>query len=129
MLWIKLNFHSGEPVYQQIVNNIKNNILNGKLPADSPVPSIRELAKDLKVNPNTVARAYRELESEGFIYSRPGVGSFINAQDTTHLKEKALQEVYEQFLEIVKTAKNYNIQKEDMFNIINNIVLEVYGGD
>ena len=67
MIWVKVDFHSGEPVYKQIVQSLKGDIISGKLSNNEAIPSIRELARDLNINPNTVARAYRELESEGYI--------------------------------------------------------------
>lgn len=77
------------PVYSQIMNQIKHSISSGLLRSGDRLPSIRELAKELRVNPNTVVRAYRELEREGIVESRRGQGSFVRAtQRVTSLEAR-----------------------------------------
>ncbi|QGU00714.1 Transcriptional regulator, GntR family [Candidatus Syntrophocurvum alkaliphilum] len=129
MIWLKLDFHSGEPVYQQIVSGYKSRILAGLLKKDEMVPSIRELAKELKVNPNTVARAYRELEVEGFIYSRPGVGNFIKMPDKDELKQRVKEEVKFDLEETMTKAKNYNLSKNEIIILIDETLNTIYGGE
>ncbi len=73
----KLDFHSGKPIYRQIVEYFIEAIGRGELEDRASIPSIRELAEALSVNPNTVAKAYKELEREGYIYARPGIGMFV----------------------------------------------------
>ena len=73
---IGLNYRDSRPIYEQIKDNYKRLILSGGIPAGDKLPSVRELASQLAINPNTIQRAYRELESEGFIYTVPGKGSF-----------------------------------------------------
>ena len=70
-------FAGDRPVYQQIMENIRGAVLRGELPPGGRVPSVRELATQLAINPNTIQRAYRELESEGYIITLPGKGSFV----------------------------------------------------
>lgn len=129
MLWFKIDFHSGIPVYQQIINNVKEAIISGDLKADDPLPSIRELAKELNVNPNTVARSYRDLEMEGFIYSRPGVGSFIIGQNKQIIKEKALSLIREELYDTLLNAKKYNLDRTSIRSLIDQVFSEVYGGE
>lgn len=129
LIWLKLDFHSGEPVYQQIVSGYKSRILAGLLKKDEMVPSIRELAKELKVNPNTVARAYRELEVEGFIYSRPGVGNFIKMPDKDELKQRVKEEVKFDLEETMTKAKNYNLSKNEIIILIDETLNTIYGGE
>ncbi|CAN5821373.1 hypothetical protein BH23GEM11_BH23GEM11_16430 [soil metagenome] len=74
---IAVNPEDPRPLYVQIVDEVRRGILGGNLHPDSPLPSVRELARDLRVNPNTVQQAYRELEREGEIYVRRGQGSFV----------------------------------------------------
>ncbi len=74
---MKINLRSSLPAYQQIIMGIKEAILKGSLTEDDTAPSIRELAQSVNVNPNTVARAYRELESEGVFVARQGVGYIV----------------------------------------------------
>ena len=73
---IGLNYRDSRPIYEQIKDNYKRLILSGGIAAGDKLPSVRELASQLAINPNTIQRAYRELESEGFIYTVPGQGSF-----------------------------------------------------
>jgi GntR family transcriptional regulator len=68
---------SGEPIYQQLIRQIKHAVATGALPAGTQLPTVRQLASDLVINPNTVARAYRELEHEGLLEGVPGRGSFV----------------------------------------------------
>ena len=74
---IQLNYRDARPIYSQIVDGIRDQILSGVLRTGDKLPSVRELAAQLTINPNTIQRAYRELESEGFIYSMTGKGSFV----------------------------------------------------
>lgn len=129
MLWFKIDFHSGVPAYQQIIDKIKEFIISGHLKADEPLPSIRELAKELNVNPNTVARSYRDLEMEGYIYSRPGVGSFISAQNEQTIKNKALSLIKEELYEVLLTAQKYNLDSATIRSIVDQLINEVYGGE
>jgi len=74
---ININFRDSRPIYEQVKDGFRQLILSGVLMADEKMPSVRELASSLTINPNTIQRAYRELESEGYICSVPGRGSFV----------------------------------------------------
>ena len=74
---ININFRDARPIYEQVKDGFRQLILSGVLPADAKMPSVRELAGQLAINPNTIQRAYRELEAEGYICSVPGKGSFV----------------------------------------------------
>jgi GntR family transcriptional regulator len=74
-----INTTAGVPIYQQLTEQICAGIARGRLRADERLPSVRELSQSLVVNPNTVARAYTELEREGTLYTRPGLGVFVSA--------------------------------------------------
>jgi|ERR1700733_14195217 GntR family transcriptional regulator len=75
-----LDLHSGVPVYRQIIDQVRGAIASGALTAGSQLPTVRQLAVDLSINPNTVVRAYRELELGGLLDSQQGTGTFITAQ-------------------------------------------------
>jgi GntR family transcriptional regulator len=77
-VFIKIDPSNGLPIYMQIMAQIKTNIAMGRLLPEDPLPSVRQLAVDLAVNPNTIARAYRDLEFEGIIYKRHGQGTFVS---------------------------------------------------
>ena len=76
-----LNFRDSRPIYEQIKEKLRQLIISDALQADAPIPSVRELAQSLTVNPNTIQKAYRDLEAEGYIYSVKGKGSFVAPQD------------------------------------------------
>ena len=73
---ISINFRDSRPIYEQVKDSLRRLIVSGALPPDEKLPSVRELASQLVINPNTIQRAYRELEHEGYIVSVPGTGSF-----------------------------------------------------
>lgn len=75
---ISINFRDSRPIYEQVKDALRRLIVSGALPPDEKLPSVRELASQLVINPNTIQRAYRELEHEGYIVSVPGKGSFAS---------------------------------------------------
>ena len=77
---ISINFRDSRPIYEQVKDSLRRLIVSGALPPDEKLPSVRELASQLVINPNTIQRAYRELEREGYIVSVPGKGSFACGQ-------------------------------------------------
>jgi GntR family transcriptional regulator len=79
-VFVQIDSSNGLPIYMQIVHQIKTAVAVGRLQPEDPLPSVRQLATDLRVNPNTVARAYLDLEIEGVIYKRQGHGTFVSAQ-------------------------------------------------
>lgn len=78
---LQLDFRSRVPVYEQLIEKIKELIVHKVLKSDEQLPSVRELALELTINPNTIQKAYRELEHRGYIYSIPGKGSFVTPTD------------------------------------------------
>ena len=81
---IQLNYRDTRPFYQQIKDNVRQLVVSGALKKDEKLPSVRELAASLAINPNTIQRAYRELESEGYIYTLSGKGTFVAEVDQTN---------------------------------------------
>ena len=77
---ITINYRDGRPIYEQVKDALRRLILTGGLSPDAKLPSVRQLASDLAINPNTIQRAYRELEAEGYLYSVAGKGCFIASQ-------------------------------------------------
>ena len=80
MAFLRVDPAAGEPVFQQIVDHVKREIATGRMKPEDRLPSVRDLAKELVINPNTIARAYQALEAEGVTYSRRGAGTFIAAK-------------------------------------------------
>ncbi|HVF54630.1 MAG TPA: GntR family transcriptional regulator [Pyrinomonadaceae bacterium] len=100
-MFINIDPSSGLPIYMQIVSQIKTGIAMGRLLPEDPLPSVRQLAVELAVNPNTVARAYLDLEYEGIIYKRQGHGTFVSSQGVEMSKierRKVLSELIEKAL-------------------------------
>lgn len=96
----ELDLRSGKPIYEQIVDKFKELIINQVLETDEKLPSVRELAQQLTINPNTIQKAYRELENQELIYSVKGRGSFVNAinEKVDPQKVKRMQEELKKLL-------------------------------
>ena len=85
---IFIDYNDKRPIYEQVTEKIQTLILNGVLEPDSKLPSVRSLAMELSINPNTIQRAYSELEREGFIYSVKGRGNFVKMNENLIIKEQ-----------------------------------------
>ena len=103
---------SGSPIYDQIYTQIKNQIISGELEADQALPSIRNLAKDLRISVITTKRAYEELEREGFIYTLPAKGCFVAPKNVELLREETLKQIEAHMEEIGKLAASCQLTKE-----------------
>ena len=114
-----INNRNGVPIYDQIYGQIKDQIINGSLNEDDPLPSIRSLAKDLKISVITTKRAYEELESEGFIYTVPGKGSYVAPKNTDLLREQNLRNIEDLLSEVIKLSASCSLQKETILDMIN----------
>lgn len=107
--------NTGEtPIYDQITRQIKAAILNGELAAGEMLPSMRFLARELRISVITTKRAYEELEHEGFITTVPGKGCFVAVQDPALLREENLRRVEEHLLRAIQEAKNGGVTLEEM---------------
>lgn len=93
---IQLNYRDSRPYYQQIMDNVRQLIVSGILQSDEKLPSVRDLASNLAINPNTIQRAYRELEAEGYVYSLSGKGTFVSPlADGSIARQRELLKVFE----------------------------------
>ena len=111
---MKLLQNSGVPIYQQIADQLRAQILEGKLKEGEYLPSIRGLAKDLKISVITTMKAYEQLEAEGLVTAAPGKGFYVNAQDTEMLKEQHLPKVEEALLEAIHAAEIAGMSAEQL---------------
>ncbi len=102
---MKLLQNSGIPIYQQIADQLRADILAGKLKEGEYLPSIRGLAKDLKISVITTMKAYEQLEAEGLVTAAQGKGFYVNAQDSEMLKEQHMRKVEEALLEAIHAAE------------------------
>lgn len=108
----------GEPIYEQIKKAIKQAIYSNELKEGEILPSVRVLANDLKISFLTVKKAYDELETEGFIKTIQGKGSYILPKNLEFLREEKLKEIENNVVAIVKLSKIYNITEEEVINLI-----------
>lgn len=108
----------GVPIYEQIASQIKGQILSGSLKEGDALPSMRALAQDLRVSVITTKRAYEILESEGFIQSFTGRGSFVSAADPEMLKEQNLREIEEHLSQAADIAKRSGVSKQELLDIL-----------
>lgn len=114
---IIISNHSDVPIYQQIVIQIKNLIMNGELFEGDSLPSIRTLASELQISSITTKRAYEELEREGYIVSQVGRGSFVNAQNKELLREKRVKLVEEKLSEAITAAKLIEMPRVELLQL------------
>ena len=115
-IWI--DNKSGTPIYDQIYTQIKSQIISGALREDEMLPSIRGLAKDLRISFITTKRAYEELEKEGFVYTIPGKGSFVAPKNVELLREENLKKIEKHMDEIVRLAATCNLSKQDIIEMM-----------
>jgi GntR family transcriptional regulator len=125
ILNINISNISPTPLYEQIKSQIQNQILDSTLKQGDGLPSIRNLAKELKVSIITIKRAYEELEKEGFIETITGKGTFVSMQNTDRLREITLYEIENKLEIIIKQAKSAGITLEEGIEIFKSIYEEV----
>ena len=105
---------SGVPIYDQIYTQIKSQIISGELEEDAPLPSIRNLAKDLRISVITTTRAYEELERSGFIYTVAGKGCFVADKNIDAVRESVMAEIEKHLEEALKLAGECGLTKEQL---------------
>ena len=113
---ISLNYRDSRPIYEQIRDGLRKLIVTGAMQPDEKLPSVRALAQQLSINPNTIQRAYNELESEGYIYSVPGKGSF--ASGDTGAEERRKQELLAQLRELTAELKYLGVSGEELAALV-----------
>ena len=109
---IILDYKDARPIYEQVVDKFQKLILTGALEPNTKMPSVRSLAVELSINPNTIQRAYSELEREGFIYTVKGRGTFV-AYDESLLRYRK-DEIYRKLEEIVREAGEIGISRQEL---------------
>lgn len=107
-----------EPMYKQVTDQVKDAIAAGTLKLEDKLPSIREMSKELKISMITIKRAYADLESEGYIFTRPGLGSFVAGIGKEKLREEKLTEITREVRRILTTGEKVNISADDVISIV-----------
>lgn len=111
---MKLLQNSGVPIYQQIAEQLKTDILAGRMKEGEYLPSIRGLAKELKISVITTMKAYEQLQAEGLVTAVQGKGFYVNAQDSEMLREQHLRRVEESLLEAIQAAEIAGMTAEEL---------------
>ncbi len=113
---IVLDYRDRRPLYEQVTEKLEELMFTGVLPQDSRLPSVRSMATELSINPNTIQRAYAELERQGYIYSIQGKGSFVS--DGRHLAERMRKDWEKQFEATIEEGMRIGVSFEDMIKIL-----------
>lgn len=109
---IQLNYRDSKPIYEQIKDGLRKLVISSSLSANEKLPSVRELASSLAINPNTIQRAYRDLEGEGYIYTVAGKGTFVAEQQ--EIFDARQQELLEKFDEVVEELFFLSVEKTEL---------------
>lgn len=115
---ILIDNKSGTPIYDQIYSQIKSQIISGELKENEMLPSIRGLAKDLRISFITTKRAYDELEKEGFLYTIPAKGCYVAPKNVELLREETFKKIEDHIDQILKLAASCNLSKDDIVSMI-----------
>lgn len=124
----ELDLRSRKPIYEQLVDKLKELIMNEVLKPDEQLPSVRTLATQLTINPNTIQKAYRELEIQGFIYSVKGKGSFVNPNNQSKNQEK-IAGVKKELEKLILEALYLGVTREELVELILKLDSTKNGGE
>jgi Predicted transcriptional regulators len=116
---IILDYKDARPIYEQVAEKFKALILKGVLEKDEQMPSVRSLAMELSINPNTIQKAYAELERQGYIYAVKGRGNFIS--DSAGLLNGKKEELKERLTELYREGKEFGMTKADFTEYLNRL--------
>lgn len=128
-MYFQLDERSNTPIWEQIVNQIKELILKGILQPNDKLLSVRELSSTLLVNPNTVSKAYQELERQGVIESRRGKGTFVSVQIPTKIDDVKVDEIKQSLKQLIVKAAYLGVDKETLLSWIEVYYDELGGGE
>ena len=117
MALIQLDHSLKQPIYRQIVDGLKSLVMMGKLHPHEQIPSVRKMARELGVNPNTIQKSYALLEKEGILYSVAGKGDFV-ADNAMRIKEMRKEEIREMFVKATREARQSGLWIDEMFTIV-----------
>ncbi|QXM05668.1 GntR family transcriptional regulator [Crassaminicella indica] len=124
---IQIDLKSRKPIYEQLVEKFKQLIINTVLKEDEKLPSVRELAKQLTINPNTIQKAYRELERQGYIYTVRGRGNFV-AKQIEKVDEEKLKRLKNEIKKNLSELIYLGLDKSELLNLIEEVYENMKGG-
>ena len=113
-----------DPMYKQVTDQIKDAIAGGILKQEEKLPSIREMARELGISEITIKRAYADLEHEGYIFTRSGLGSFVGDVSRGKMKSEKMEEIRQKLTEILKSGEKFGISADDIIQAIKGIGVE-----
>lgn len=116
---IQLNYRDSKPIYEQIKDGLRKLVISNSLSADEKLPSVRELAAKLAINPNTIQKAYRDLESEGYIYTVTGKGTFVAERKEVY--DARVKELLTEFDEIVEELFFLSVKEKELVERMDNL--------
>lgn len=125
-MFIKLSNASNKPIYEQITEQFKQAILSGQLLPSEALPSIRMLAKELKISVMTTKRAYADLERDGFIETVAGKGSFVAQRNQDFLREALIRQIEQHMAKAIHTAKTANVDRAQLLELFKLLCEEEY---
>lgn len=120
----QLDLKSRKSIYEQVVDNVKEMIITGVLPSETRLPSVREMSKTLTVNPNTVQKAYRELEHQGYIYTVAGLGCFVTVRDEQEIDKKRVEQIMEELVLLIRELMYLGVSSGEIRKKIDEIYAE-----
>lgn len=127
VIMFELDMRSRKPIYEQLIDKLKELIINEVFTSDEQLPSVRTLAGQLTINPNTIQKAYRELETQGFIYSIKGKGSFVNPNHRKKDKER-IDSVKRELEKLILEALYLGVPANELIGLIQNLEASKGGG-
>lgn len=116
---IQLNYRDARPIYEQVRDGLRHLVVTGALQAGDKLPSVRALASSLAINPNTIQRAYNELEGEGYIYSVPGKGSFASAN--AGADEARRRELLGKVRELLAELRYLGVSQQELTDLVKEV--------
>lgn len=119
---LQLDLKSRKSIYEQVMDQLKEQIMTGQMATGEKLPSVRELSKSITVNPNTVQKAYRELERQGYVYTTSGVGTFVADRSEIHADLPALQKAQENLDDAFRQLLFFGIGYEKAKNLTMQII-------
>ena len=125
----QIDSHHSKPVYQQLIDQIKFAVASGRLRCGEKLPSIRDVAVQARINRNTVAKVYSELEREGVVYSRPGQGCFVSDRGSTLSQEAQKERLREKLDEVLAQARLFGFSQIQLQELIDNRLKIVFNGE
>lgn len=125
---ITIDYKDRRPIYEQIVSSIEELAVRGVLEPDSQLPSVRQLAVELSINPNTIQRAYSQLEKTGVIYSVKGKGNFV-AADPKRLREEKMEQILQEMEKLLRQALALGVGRERRENWLHSLLEKEEGGN